>query len=83
MRARRERVKATVLTCWPKVIVKLVLRADAEGNIEFRRRFWTFPAEEPRLTPTLLVYADLLATGDARCLETAQLLRGPLLARLG
>jgi hypothetical protein len=67
----------------PKVVVKLVLRADAEGNVEFRRRFWTFPGEEPRLTPTLLVYADLLATGDARCLETAQLLRGPLLARLG
>lgn len=67
----------------PKVIVKLVLRADAEGNVDFRRRFWTFPGEEPRLTPTLLVYADLLATGDARCLETAQLLRGPILARLG
>jgi hypothetical protein len=67
----------------PKVIVQLVLRADAEGNVDFRRRFWTFLAEDPRLTPTLLVYADLLATGDARCLETAQLLRGPLLARLG
>jgi hypothetical protein len=66
----------------PKVIVKLVLRADAGGNVEFRRQFWTFPGEEPHLTPTLLVYADLLATGDARCLETAQLLRGPLLARL-
>ena len=45
-------------------------------------QFWTFPGEEPHLTPTLLVYADLLASGDARCLETAQLLRGPLLARL-
>ena len=67
----------------PKIIVKLVLRADAGGNVEFRRRFWTFPGEQPRLTPTLLVYADLLATADARCLETAQLLRGPLLARLG
>jgi hypothetical protein len=67
----------------PTLIVKLVLRADAEGNVDFRRRFWTFPDQEPRLTPTLLVYADLLATGDARCLETAKLLRGPLLARLG
>ena len=66
----------------PRVIVKLALRKDAEGNVEFRRRFWTFPGEEPRFTPTLMVYADLLASGDARCLETAQLLRGPLLARL-
>ena len=66
----------------PKVLLKLVLRADAEGNVDFRRRFWAFPGEDPRLTPTLLVYADLLATADARCLETAQLLRGQLLARL-
>ena len=66
----------------PKVVLNLVLRADAEGNVDFRRRFWTFLGEEPRLVPTLLVYADLLAIGDARCLETAQLFGGQLLARL-
>ena len=65
----------------PKVILKLVLKADAEGNVDVRRRFWDFPGEHAQLTPTLLVYADLLAIGDARCLETAQLLRGQLLAR--
>lgn len=65
-----------------KVLLKLVLKADAEGNIDFRRRFWDFPGENAHLTPALLVYADLLAIGDARCLETAQLLRGQLLARL-
>lgn len=65
----------------PNVLLKLILRADAQGNVDFRRRFWNFPAEEIELTPNLLVYADLLAIGDARCLETAQLLRGPLLAR--
>jgi len=66
----------------PKVVVKLGLRADAGGNVDFRRQFWTFPGEERRLVPTLLVYADLLAIGDARCLETAQLLRDGILARL-
>jgi hypothetical protein len=66
----------------PKVILTLNIKADAEGNVDFRRRFWNFPGEEAPLTPTLLTYADLLAIGDARCLETAQLLRGPLLARL-
>lgn len=66
----------------PRVVLKLALRADAEGNVDFRRRFWAFPGEEPRLVPTLLVYADLLAIGDARCLETAQLLRDGILARL-
>ena len=66
----------------PRVLLKLVLKADAEGNIDFRRRFWEFPGEDAHLAPTLLTYADLLAIGDARCLETAQLLRGQLLARL-
>jgi hypothetical protein len=66
----------------PKALLKLVLKADKGGNVDFRRRFWNFPAEETQLTPNLLVYADLLAIGDARCLETAQLLRGPLIARL-
>jgi hypothetical protein len=65
----------------PKALLKLVLKADAGGNVDFRRRFWDFPGEPVRLTPTLLVYADLLAIGDARCLETAQLLRGQLLTR--
>ncbi len=66
----------------PRMILKLRLKADAEGNVDFRRRFWNFRGEQLHLTPTLLVYADLLAIGDARCLETAQLLRGQLLARL-
>ena len=66
----------------PKVVLNLRLKADAEGNVDFRRRFWAFLGEKPHLTPTLLVYADLLAIGDARCLETAQLLRGQLIARL-
>ena len=66
----------------PKALLKLVLKADTGGNVDFRRRFWNFPAEETQLTPNLLVYADLLAIGDARCLETAQLLRDPLIARL-
>jgi hypothetical protein len=66
----------------PKMILKLALKADAAGNVDFRRRFWNFPGENAQVTPTLLVYADLLAIGDARCLETAQLLRGQLLARL-
>lgn len=66
----------------PKAILKLALRAEREGNVDIRRLFWTIPGEEPQLTPALLVYADLLAIGDARCLETAKLIRGQLLARL-
>jgi hypothetical protein len=66
----------------PKAPLKRVPKAGAAGNVDFRRRFWDFPGEDAQLTPALLVYADLLAIGDARCLETAQVLRGQLLARL-
>jgi len=45
--------------------------------VEVRRRFWN-PEAAPHTEPTappVLVYADLLATRDARCLETAAMVR--------
>jgi hypothetical protein len=65
----------------PKLILKQQLRPDPQGNIEFLRRFWHFETEEQGVAPLLLVYADLLATGDARCLETAGLLYDRIIAR--
>lgn len=44
--------------------------------VEVRKRFWNFP-DNPKhnnMVPPLLVYADLLATGDARCIETAKII---------
>jgi hypothetical protein len=60
------------------------LRKAQDGNIELRRRFWPFDHDwaYPALTPPLLIYADLLATGDARCIETAQVFYDRYLARL-
>ena len=60
------------------------LRKAETGNIELRRRFWPFDHkwEYPALTPPVLIYADLLATGDARCIETAQIIYDRYLARL-
>ena len=49
--------------------------ADAQHRdaVEVRRRFWDFPGEQGQAcVPPVLVYADLLATGDARCIETAK-----------
>jgi len=66
----------------PRVVAGLKLRADPDGNVDLRRRFWTFQGEKPGLVPKLLVYADLLATGEARCLEIAELLRGDIADRL-
>ncbi len=60
--------------------------------VEVRRRFWNFPANfhvtplaeagRAKLVPALLVYADLLATGDARCIETAKMIYDRHIVRL-
>ena len=59
--------------------------ALADGRVvELRTPFWgTLPAAgQPGLVPPALVYADLLATGDSRCLETAEMIYDTYLARL-
>jgi hypothetical protein len=52
---------------------------DEYGNLEVLRKFWDFdlPQVDKKypLAPPLLVYADLIATADARNLETAQIVR--------
>lgn len=57
------------------------MRPDANGNVEILRRFWAFDGETPGQVPDLLVYADLLAIGDARCLETAGEMHDGIVAR--
>lgn len=66
-----------------RLMVDYRLRKATEGNVEIRRRFWPFDHEwgQPDLAPPVLIYADLLATSDARCIETAQLLYDRYLAR--
>jgi len=53
------------------------------AKVEVRKRFWNFAQADFRkdVTPALLIYADLLATGDARCIETAKLIYDELIAR--
>lgn len=58
----------------PRLLTDLRLRPDDDGNVEVYRRFWTFAAEDAALAPAPLVYADLMATGDGRCIETAKLI---------
>ncbi len=53
--------------------------------VEMRRPFWGEALqvqERPDTVPAALVYADLLATGDGRCIETAQMVYDDYLARL-
>ena len=52
------------------------MKPDGDGNVIFRRRFWNaVPSPRTDLTPPLLIYADLVATGDARSLAAAKELR--------
>jgi hypothetical protein len=62
----------------------LKLRQDKNGNIELRERFWK--CENPELdkttVPPLLVYADLMATGEARNIETGKMIYADYLQRI-
>ena len=54
-----------------------------QAVVDVRRRFWRFPqGDGEACVPQVLVYADLLATGDARCLETAKRLYEEHVVRL-
>jgi hypothetical protein len=60
-------------------------RTAHEHLVEARKPFWghTLRTEgRPDTVPPALVYADLLATGDGRCIETAQMVYERYLARL-
>lgn len=46
-------------------------REDPKGNIEVREAFWPDSRDLQGQIPWLLIYADLLATNDSRCLEAA------------
>jgi hypothetical protein len=69
--------KITLYTDKPvgKFLLKNKLKKDPYGNIEILRLFWNFEIDwtEKNLVPPLLIYADLLATGDARNIETARI----------
>jgi hypothetical protein len=54
-----------------------------QAVVDVRRRFWNFPqVDGEACVPPVLVYADLLATGDARCTETAKRLYEAHVVRL-
>jgi hypothetical protein len=66
----------------PRLQAQYGFHPDQAGDIELLKKFWMFDAlpAHPDLAPALLIYADLVATGDERNLETAQLLYDRYLA---
>jgi hypothetical protein len=67
-----------------KLVLKYKLQKDPKGNVEILKPFWHFGWEmaEKGLVPPLLVYADLMATGDARNIEAAEMIYDKHLAGL-
>lgn len=77
---------ATIYTREPpaRLVLKYQLKKDPAGRVEILRPFWHFeyPGHHPDLVPPVLIYADLLATGDERNIETAGLVHEKEIARL-
>jgi hypothetical protein len=67
-----------------ELILENRLRKDPNGNVEILKVFWEkeYNRPHPDLAPPLLVYADLLATGDARNIETAGIIYDQEITRL-
>lgn len=61
---------------YTKLLVKNKLRADKSGDIEILDAFWNFGLDDESsmsaTVPPILIYADLLASGDTRNIETAE-----------
>ncbi len=47
------------------------VKQDENGEIGIYRKFWNWDTENS-LAPLVLIYADLMGSGNARCLEIAQ-----------
>ncbi len=57
----------------PHLLKTYRLIPDEAGPVKVYRKFWHYEEEKiAGVAPVLLVYADLLLTGDPRCAETAQ-----------
>ena len=66
--------KLTIYTNEPKIdwIRNYKLVPNANGYISLYQRFWKLDEPRTTTTPPLLVYADLINTGNRRNIETAQ-----------
>ena len=66
-------VSIYAVTRLPQLQAKYGLVRSEQGNIEILEKFWT-NGDFAETAPPLVVYADLIATGDERNLETARII---------
>lgn len=67
----------------PALQLKYRFRQDRNGDIELLEKFWKVDRNiaQPGMAPALLVYADLMASGDERNIETAGMIYDRYLIR--
>ena len=67
-----------------KLVYRFKFQKDPDGNVEILMPFWDFKWElaENGFVPPLLIYADLVAVGDVRASEAAEIIYGKYIARL-
>jgi hypothetical protein len=68
----------------PEIQAKFALKKDPNGDVEILKKFWSFKEESAKngIVPPLLVYADLMASGDDRNIETAEIIYDTKISRL-
>jgi hypothetical protein len=70
--------RATIYTNEPigELVLKNRLRKEEQGNVEILTPFWNFKYDlaTQDIVPPILVYADLMATGDQRNIEAAEMI---------
>ena len=71
---------ATITIYGPEEITPFLLKhhlqKDPNGNVELYKKFWDldYPWEHEGLAPPLLIYADLIATGNDRNIDAARII---------
>ena len=55
-----------------ELIKNYKLIPDEQGNVKVYQKFWKWDNSTQNTTPPLIVYTDLMAISDRRCIETAQ-----------
>ena len=77
-------LKPAVLTLYTletknELIKHYRLIPDPKGNVKVYKKFWKYDEVNDNTAPPLLIYTDLMNTGDHRCIETAQKLYNDIL----
>ncbi len=55
-----------------EIIINLKLIPETTGILNVYKKFWEFKDDDKKTVPPILIYADLMNTGDPRNIETAQ-----------